>query len=81
MVRRLSNVIQITEKMFKSVHAKQEYNTINNYSIMRIRLCQMEQLVSLKGLAINIIILKTSLHRNDENIVNILGRSTFIRFH
>ena len=74
MVRRLSNVIQITEKMFKSVHAKQEYNTINNYSIMRIRLCQMEQLVSLKGLAINIIILKPLLHRNDENNVKILDR-------
>ena len=75
MVRRLSNVIQITEKMFKSVHAEQEHNTINNHSIMCIRLCQMEQLVSLKGLAINIIILKLLLRHNVENTFKIFGRS------
>ena len=74
MVRRLSNGIQITEKMFKSVHAEQEYNTINNDSIMCIRLCQMEQLVSLKGLAINIIILKQLLRHNDKNTFKIFGR-------
>ena len=72
MVRRLSNVIQITEKMFKSVHAEQEYNTINNDSIMCIRLCQMEQLVSLKGLAMNIITLKLLLRHNDEKILRYL---------
>ena len=77
MVRRLSNVIQITEKMFKSVHAEQEYNTINNHSIMCIRLCQMEQLVSLKGLAINIIILKLSLRHKYRNIFMISDRPLF----